>query len=206
VPLAGLSGRSLQHLAQGFPQLSEWEPGGLRAGADEIGAGWERSGRGDRGTKTPPQPIAGDRRPDSPSDRVRESRRRPGISVEKGYRDRPPAYAPATIAQGPERPAVPDPPYPCRRCRARGPARLGWGAGPPGRGATAQPARRCRPLRLRAWRMARPARVAIRWRNPWFLARLRVFGWKVRFTHRLPGPSKGAGSTTRAQARPVVPG
>ena len=30
--------------------------------------------------------------------------------------------------------------------------------------------------------MARPARVDMRCRNPWFLARLRVLGWKVRFT------------------------
>lgn len=30
--------------------------------------------------------------------------------------------------------------------------------------------------------MARPARVDMRWRNPWFLARLRLLGWKVRFT------------------------
>jgi hypothetical protein len=38
-----------------------------------------------------------------------------------------------------------------------------------------------RPLPRRAERIARPARVAIRARNPCFLARRRVFGWKVRF-------------------------
>ncbi len=37
-----------------------------------------------------------------------------------------------------------------------------------------------RPLRRRAARMARPARVRIRSRNPWVLARRRLFGWKVR--------------------------
>lgn len=37
-----------------------------------------------------------------------------------------------------------------------------------------------RPLRRRAARMARPARVLIRARKPWFLARRRLFGWKVR--------------------------
>lgn len=37
-----------------------------------------------------------------------------------------------------------------------------------------------RPLRRRAARMARPARVRIRWRKPWFLARRRLFGWNVR--------------------------
>lgn len=29
--------------------------------------------------------------------------------------------------------------------------------------------------------MARPARVDMRWRKPWFLARFRLLGWKVRF-------------------------
>ena len=39
-----------------------------------------------------------------------------------------------------------------------------------------------RPLRRRAERMARPARVRMRRRKPCFLWRLRLFGWKVRFT------------------------
>ena len=43
-----------------------------------------------------------------------------------------------------------------------------------------QAARRLRPLRRRADRIERPARVRIRNRNPWVLARRRVFGWKVR--------------------------
>jgi hypothetical protein len=37
-----------------------------------------------------------------------------------------------------------------------------------------------RPFRRRAARMARPARVLIRWRKPCVLARRRVFGWNVR--------------------------
>lgn len=37
-----------------------------------------------------------------------------------------------------------------------------------------------RPLRRRPDRMARPARVRIRSRNPWVRARRRLFGWKVR--------------------------
>lgn len=43
-----------------------------------------------------------------------------------------------------------------------------------------QAARRLRPLRRRADRIERPARVRIRNRKPWVLARRRVFGWKVR--------------------------
>jgi hypothetical protein len=37
-----------------------------------------------------------------------------------------------------------------------------------------------RPLRRRPVTMARPARVRIRNRKPWTLARRRLFGWKVR--------------------------
>lgn len=41
--------------------------------------------------------------------------------------------------------------------------------------------RRLRPLARRADKTARPPLVAIRERNPWHLARLRVLGWYVRF-------------------------
>src|SRR5207245_1390143 len=44
----------------------------------------------------------------------------------------------------------------------------------------AQAERRSRPLRRRAARMARPARVRMRNRKPWVFARRRLFGWKVR--------------------------
>jgi hypothetical protein len=55
------------------------------------------------------------------------------------------------------------------------------------------------PLARRALRMARPARVDIRWRNPCFLDRLRLFGWKVLFTRnsstgRSPATSGHSGS------------
>ncbi len=42
-----------------------------------------------------------------------------------------------------------------------------------------------RPLRRRAERMERPARVRIRSRNPCVLARRRLFGWKVRLLTRM---------------------
>src|SRR5690606_11457028 len=46
-----------------------------------------------------------------------------------------------------------------------------------------------RPLRRRAARMARPARVRMRRRKPCFLARRRLFGWKVRLLMVIsPGP------------------
>ena len=48
--------------------------------------------------------------------------------------------------------------------------------------------RRCsRPLRRRAARTARPARVRMRSRKPWVLARRRLFGWNVRLLTGTPG-------------------
>ena len=44
-----------------------------------------------------------------------------------------------------------------------------------------------RPLRRRAARMARPARVRIRSRKPWTFARRRLFGWNVRLLTGAPG-------------------
>jgi hypothetical protein len=46
---------------------------------------------------------------------------------------------------------------------------------------------RARPLRRRAARTARPARVRMRSRNPCVLARRRLFGWNVRLLTRTPG-------------------
>jgi hypothetical protein len=63
-----------------------------------------------------------------------------------------------------------------------------------------------RPLRRRAARMARPARVRMRSRNPCVLARRRLFGWNVRLLTGTPG-GKGLDlhRTARAGAgRPVL--
>jgi hypothetical protein len=49
--------------------------------------------------------------------------------------------------------------------------------------------RRLRPFRRRAARIARPARVRIRSRNPCVFARRRVFGWYVRFPLAIVGTS-----------------
>src|SRR5580693_6962926 len=46
---------------------------------------------------------------------------------------------------------------------------------------------RARPLRRRAARTARPARVRMRSRNPCVFARRRLFGWNVRLLTRTPG-------------------
>lgn len=70
----------------------------------------------------------------------------------------------------------------------------------------AQTANWSRPLRRRAARTARPARVRIRSRKPCTLARRRLFGWNVRLLTGTPGRSGGcfqikSGHATRAASR-----
>ena len=77
-----------------------------------------------------------------------------------------------------------------------GPARTGPGAyrqrelraaTHPGRSRQDQALSRSRPLRLRAARTARPARVRMRSRKPCVFARRRLFGWNVRLLTEAPG-------------------
>jgi hypothetical protein len=88
-----------------------------------------------------------------------------------------------------------------------GPARTGPGAygqrelraaTHPRLGRQDQALSRSRPLRLRAARTARPARVRMRSRKPCVLARRRLFGWNVRLLTGAPGQGSWlhAGSTT----------
>jgi hypothetical protein len=71
-----------------------------------------------------------------------------------------------------------------------------------GRGEQAQADRLLRPLRRRAARIARPARVRMRRRNPWVRARRRLFGWKVRL---LTAESPGTGSSKYVCPRRGLP-
>jgi hypothetical protein len=57
-----------------------------------------------------------------------------------------------------------------------------------------------RPLARRRATMARPARVRIRMRNPCFFARLRLFGWNVRFTTTAPHQGGKVAGHARASA------
>ena len=44
----------------------------------------------------------------------------------------------------------------------------------------------------------RPARVDMRWRNPWRVARLRLLGWKVRFmVSQIDRPARGGARSGR---------
>ena len=74
---------------------------------------------------------------------------------------------------------------------ARTPPRIVRGKSPArrirsGAGSTGQAESSARPLRRRPARIARPARVRIRSRKPWVLARRRLFGWKVRLDTDTP--------------------
>jgi len=84
-----------------------------------------------------------------------------------------------------------------------GPARPGPGAhgqgelgaaAHPGLGWQDQALSRSRPLRLRAARTARPARVRMRSRKPCVFARRRLFGWNVRLLTGAPGRDHVAGT------------
>jgi hypothetical protein len=61
-----------------------------------------------------------------------------------------------------------------------------------------------RPLRRRAVRIARPARVRMRARNPCVRARRRLLGWKVRFTVELQGRAAPSGAEERCGAGVVL--
>lgn len=84
-----------------------------------------------------------------------------------------------------------------------GPARSGPGAhgqgelraaAHPGLGWQDQALSRSRPLRLRAARTARPARVRMRSRKPCVFARRRLFGWNVRLLTGTPGQGSDEGT------------
>jgi len=64
----------------------------------------------------------------------------------------------------------------------------------PGLGRQDQALSWSRPLRLRAARMARPARVRMRSRKPCVFARRRLFGWNVRLLTGAPGRDHVAGT------------
>jgi len=68
--------------------------------------------------------------------------------------------------------------------------------GRPGR--AGQTLTRARPLRRRAARIARPARVRMRSRNPCVFARWRLFGWNVRLLTETPGTGRPARALTNA--------
>jgi hypothetical protein len=72
----------------------------------------------------------------------------------------------------------------------------------PGLGRQDQALSRSRPLRLRAARTARPARVRMRSRKPCVFARRRLFGWNVRLLTGTPG--KGDLADTHAGRRTVL--
>ncbi len=129
--------------------------------------------------ETPPHAIAFDGRTHTLSDRVRDAWRRDRVGTHECHRHRTTAAA-DTRCERPEGGPVPDTPD--------------------------QADSRSRPLRRRAARTARPARVLMRTRNPCVFLRLRVFGWNVRFTVLSPRRSAEhaphPGQCQRRECRP----
>ena len=163
------SWRGVRQGGQGFahrrPEVSIGQSRHLRSGADEAGAGTqERPDLPGDGSQPAPNPVAGRRAPDPAADGVGDPRRFGGVAGQPRYRDRASPHPLARAVEGDKGRAVSDAPD--------------------------QADRRTRPLRRRALRIARPARVELRWRKPCRLARLRLLGWKVRFTHCLRGTAR----------------
>ena len=73
----------------------------------------------------------------------------------------------------------------------------------PGLGRQDQALSWSRPLRLRAARMARPARVRMRSRKPCVLARRRLFGWNVRLLTGTPGQGSCCGHARTARGSQI---
>ena len=71
-----------------------------------------------------------------------------------------------------------------------------WPGPHSGRPGAGQTLTRARPLRRRAARIARPARVRMRSRNPCVFARRRLFGWNVRLLTGTPGRQGKVGAAT----------
>jgi hypothetical protein len=141
-----------------------FEPEGSRlgSGADQVRARSQHVGAfTNQHPKPPTHTVAHDRRTDPASDAVSDPGRFGEIAWHPGYRQWPATPA-SPLSKSQEDFAPVDPPD--------------------------QADSLARPFNRRAFRIARPARVDIRWRNPCRLALFRLLGWKVRFTHRLLGP------------------
>ena len=128
--------------------------GCLGCSPDQVGArlqaGRERL---DNGTQSATEPVALDGVSHVATDDVRDTRGLGGIAADPGYRDRAALNSPSTAERGKSCPVAHTPD---------------------------QAESRWRPFSRRAFRMARPARVRMRRRNPWVLARRRLLGWNVR--------------------------
>lgn len=149
-------GEEADHLAA---ELLERPLGRARDGTDQQPTVVQRPTDASLGTEDRPQPatepVTAHRRADDPTDGERDARRNQLRVVDVST---PQRLGLGTAATG----------QLCELAPSMDPAD--------------QADSRVRPLARRALRIARPARVLIRARNPCLRARRRVFGWKVRFT------------------------
>src|SRR6185437_1165103 len=127
--------------------------------------------------KPPANPISYHRLPDAPVHDESNPRRLIDVRPHGKMPDKQRPAEPATATyRGRE---VRTAPHPRGRGHHRSPPS-------PRRRDAAQTLTRARPLRRRAARMARPARLRMRSLNPCVLARRRLFGWNVRLLTETP--------------------
>src|SRR4051794_21280111 len=131
----------------------------------------------DRGAQPAPDAVPRHRGTNPAADGKRDARRITGVTVQKTQRDGA-GSLPTGPREGLERRTVADAPD--------------------------QAESRLRPRARRARSTARPPLVRMRSRNPWVLARLRLFGWYVRFNEEPPrgGPRAARGRGPRGRRKP----
>lgn len=161
----------VQRLGHALSQFFEGQRCRSRSSAHEVGPRAEVADLLRHHCPQPsPQAIAPDGTTHSATDGISHSDVIRDGSSGVGYRDRSPSHPPGRPTEGGEGGPV-----------ANG-VDQGIRSAVPIRQEPGQAESLWRPFWRRDRRIARPARVDIRWRNPCFLARRRFFGWKVRFT------------------------
>ena len=151
----GRAGQGAEHRDDVVAQLRGPVPDGVGTGGDQQGTGRHEGwcGSVEVGAARPEpaaQPVAHHRTAEPAGEGVAEARGPAGIVVEVDRGERTPTDLRARLAEGDEGAAIAD--------------------------RDDQADSRARPLDRRLRTMARPARVDMRWRKPWRLARFRTLG------------------------------
>src|ERR1022692_3568616 len=141
----------------------------------------------DQVTEPPPDPVAYHRRADLAAHDEADSGRLTAARPHQQVTDHERAPGPAALVDRHGELGPTAHPSGGRQHRPSPPHRQA----PRGRDGAAQTLTRARPLRRRAARTARPARVRMRRRKPGVFARRRLFGWNVRLLTGTPGAVLG---------------
>src|ERR1022692_1049 len=149
----------------------------------------------DQVTEPPPDPVAYHRRADLAAHDEADSGRLTAARPHQQVTDHERAPGPAALVDRHGELGPTAHPSGGRQHRPSPPHRQA----PRGRDGAAQTLTRARPLRRRAARTARPARVRMRSRKPCVFARRRLFGWNVRLLTETPDGGKVDRAATNLQ-------